>query len=132
MAILECVEAPKLIVRRIVLDNANIPKGTLMKFSGNANTAAANNGDGQPFAGVTIEEKTADDGITEVGCAMDGAWNVDTTAAAIAVGAMVSIGGSQQVAVTAGTADLVDGSQCGRAEEVRDGDNRIRVRFGGV
>ena len=77
-------------------------------------------------------EKTADDGITNVGCALDGAWKVDTTAAAITVGAMVSIGGSQQVALSVGTSDLVDGSQCGRAEETRDGDNRIRVRFGGV
>ncbi len=131
MTIAECIEPPKLIVRRIVLDNANIPKGTLMKFSGD-NTAASNAADGDAFAGITVEEKTADDGITNVGCALDGAWKVDTTAAAINAGDFVSLGGSQQVAVSVGTADLVDGSQCGRAEETRDGDNRIRIRLGGV
>ncbi len=132
MAIAVCIEKPRIIVRRIVLDNANIPKGTLMKFSGTPNTAAANAADGDAFAGITIEEKTADDGITNVGCALDGVWKVDTTAAGINAGDFVSLGGSQQIAVSAGTADLVDGSQCGRAEETRDGDNRIRMRLGGV
>ena len=131
MVVAKCIEKPRIIVRRIVLDNAAIPKGTTMKFSGD-NTADASTGDGDAFAGVTIEEKTADDGITNVGCALDGVWKMDTTASAIPVGAFVSIGGSQQVAVSVGTADLVDGSQCGRAEETRDGDNRIRVRLGGV
>ena len=131
MTIAKCVEAPRKIVRRVVLDNVAIPKGTLMKFTG-INTAAANTADGDAFAGVTIEEKTADDGVTNIGCALDGAWLVDTTAAAIAAGAMVSLGGSQTIAVSVGTADLVDGSHCGRAEEARDGNNRIRLRLGGL
>ncbi len=131
MTIAVCIEAPKIIVRRIVLDNAGIPKGTTLKHSGD-NTAAASTSDGDAFAGITIEEKTADDGVTNIGVALDGVFKMDTTAAAINVGEFVSIGGSQQVAVTAGTADLVDGSQFGRAEETRDGDNRIRVRLGGV
>ncbi len=57
---------------------------------------------------------------------------MDTTAAAIPIGSFCSIGGSQQIAKTVGTADLVDGSQFCRAEMTSDGDNRIRVRRGGV
>lgn len=130
MAVATNVELPKLIVRRIVLDNVAIPKGTTLKFSGD-NTAAASAADGDAFAGITVEEKTADDGIVDIGAAMDGAWDMDTTAAAINAGDFVSIGGSQEIAVTVGTADLVDGSQFGRAETTRTGTNRIRVRVTG-
>ncbi len=129
-AVAKNVELPRIIVRRIVLDNVAIPKGTTLKFTG-TNTAAASTADGDPFAGITVEEKTADDGIVDIGAAMDGAWLMDTTAAAIAVGAYCSIGGSQTIAVSVGTADLVDGSQFCRAEEARSGTNRIRVRVQG-
>ncbi len=104
-----------------------------MKFTGAANTAAASTADGDAFAGITVEEKVATEtDIITVGCAMDGVWLMDTTAAAIAIGVMCSIGGNQQIAITVGTADLVDGSQFCRAEMARDGNNRIRVRLGGV
>ncbi|HEB47118.1 MAG TPA: hypothetical protein ENI22_01475 [Candidatus Pacearchaeota archaeon] len=128
MAVATNIELPKLIVRRIVDQSIAIPLGTIMKFTG-TNTAAASAADGDAFAGITIEEKTAGDGITEVGCALDGVWMIDTTAAAIAVGTYCSIGGSQTIAISVGTADLVDGSQFCRSEMVRDGDNRIRVRL---
>ncbi len=131
MAVATCVELPRIIVRRTILDNAAIPLGTTMKFSGD-NTAAASTSDGDAFAGITTEEKTANDGITNLGMALDGAWDMDTTSAAIPVGAMVSLGGNQEIAISVGTADLVDGSQCGRAETTRDGNDRIRVRLGGV
>lgn len=131
MAVAVCVEAPRIIVKRICADTPAIPKGTLMKFSGD-NTAAANAADGDAFAGITVEEKTDVDGILSISCALDGVWLIDTTAAAINAGDFVSLGGSQTIAVTVGTADLVDGSQFGRAEMTRTGTNRIRVRLGGV
>ncbi len=131
MAVAVNVELPRIIVRRICADTPAIPKGTIMKFSGD-NTAAASAADGDAFAGIAIEEKTASDGILTIGCALDGVWLMDTTAAAINAGDFVSIGGSQTIAVTVGTADLVDGSQCGRAEMTRTGTNRIRVRLMGV
>ena len=131
MAVATNVELPKIIVRRIVAEATAIPLGTILKFTG-INTAAESDGDGDAFAGITTEEFTGGEGITTVAAAMDGVWMMDTTAAAIAVGTYVSIGGAQQIAISVGTADLVDGSQFGRAEQVRDGNNRIRVRAGGV
>jgi len=62
---------------------------------------------------------------------MDGLWDIDTTAVAITAGAIVSIGGANQVAVTVGTADQVAGSNVGQAEETRDTDDRIQVRLRG-
>lgn len=130
MAVAVCVEKPTLIIRRIVADGTAIPKGTVMKLSGE-NTAIASSADNDPFGGIIIEEKVINDGIVEVGCAMDGAWMIDTTGAAITVGQMVNLSAANQVAAAA-DADYEKGSIVGKAEMARDGNNRIRVRLIGV
>ena len=130
MAVATNVELPRIIVRRIVAEAVAIPLGTTLKFTG-TNTAAASTADGDPFAGITTEEFKGGEGITTVAVALDGSWMMDTTAVAIALGAFCSIGGSQTIAISVGTADLVDGSQFCRAEMARDGNNRIRVRLYG-
>jgi len=124
------IVAPDQIRTRVVSESTAIPKGTILKFTGAANTAAASAADGDAFAGITIEEFAGGEGLTHVGVAFDsGVFQMATTAAAIVIGARVSIGGSQTIAVSVGTADLVDGSQFGRSEEVRSGTNSIRVRL---
>ena len=123
---------PKIIVRRIVDSSTGIPKGTLLYFTG-LNTVAANTGDNQPFAGIAVEEKSATEtDVVTIGAAIDGVWDISTTNAAITFGVMVSIGGTNQCRLSVGTADLVNGSHMGRAEETRDGGtDRIRVRLAG-
>jgi len=49
-----------------VLDNAAIPKGTLMQLSSSPQTCTATSGAGQRFIGIMKEEKKADDGQTKV------------------------------------------------------------------
>ncbi len=131
MAVATNVELPRIVVRRTVAEATPIPMGKTLKFTG-TNTAAESAADGDPFAGITTEEFKGGEGITQVSVALDGVWMMDTTGGAIASGNMVSIGGNQQIAKTVGTADLLDGSQFGRAEMTKDGDARIRVRLGGV
>lgn len=122
---------PEHIRTRLVSESTAIPLGTTLKFTGAANTAAASDTDGDAFAGITIEEFKGGENLTHVGVAYDsGVFQMATTAAAIATGAKVSIGGNQTIAISVGTADLVDGSQFGRAEEARTGTNTIRVRLG--
>lgn len=129
MAVAVNVELPKLIVRRVVDDTIAVPKGTLMKITA-TNTVAASAANEDPFGGIAVEEKTADDGIVDLGCAMDGVWLMDTTAAAIGIGVPVMIGGANSVAAAV-EADWPLGTVCGVAEMVRTGTNRIRVRIGG-
>ena len=131
MAVATNIELPKLIVRRTVAEATAIPLGTTLKFSGTPNTSASSAADGDAFAGITTEEFKGGEGLTTVAAALDGVWMMDTTAVAIPVSSMVSIGGSQTIAISVGTADLVDGSQFARAEEARSGTDRIRVRVTG-
>lgn len=131
MAVASNIELPKIIVRRTCDSSTAIPYGTLLKLTAD-NTAIASSGDTDPFAGWANEEKSATDtDITEIACALDGVWDQDTTAAAIAVGQMVNIGGANTV-ILADSAAWVAGSVVGKAEEARDGSNRIRVRGIGI
>jgi len=130
MAVATCIELPRIIVRRTVDSAAAIPKGTLMKLT-SPNTVAASDGDDQPFGGIAVEEKvTTETDVLTIGCAMDGVWDIDTTAAALNVGVMVNMSAANQVAAAV-DADFEKGSIVGKAEETRDGTNRIRVRLMG-
>ncbi len=130
MAVAVCIEAPRIIVRRIVASGDAIPKGTLLKLT-TPNTVTANDGDNQPFGGIAIEEKVAaETDVLSIGVALDGVFDIDTTGAAIAVGLMVNMTAANQVAAAV-DADFEQGSIVGKAEEVRDGTNRIRVRLMG-
>ena len=132
MAVAECIEAPRRIVRRTVAAGTAIPKGTLMKFSGTPNTAAAATAQNDEFAGITVEEKVSTEtDVLEVGCAIDGVWKIDTTAAGINKGVPVQIATGSNVVIVSADADFEQGSIVGIAEETRDGDNRIRVRLMG-
>jgi len=129
-SVAECIEAPRIIVRRTVASDAAIPKGTLMQISSSINTVTASDGDAQVFGGIAVEEKVAaETDVLTIGCALDGVWDISTTAAAITVGQMVNIGGTNQV-VAAADGDLEAGTVVGKAEETRsDATDRIRVRL---
>ena len=131
MAVAECIELPTKIVMRTISSTTAVPYGTLMKLE-DANTVVVSAANSDPFGGICMFEKLATDtDIVKIPCAMDGLFDIDTTAAAITAGAIVSIGGADQVAVSTGTADVVAGSNVGQAEETRDGSNRIQVRLRG-
>lgn len=129
MAVATCIEAPRIIVRRTVAEATAIPKGTVLKLT-SINTGIASSADNNPFGGITIEEFKGGEDITSVGVAMDGAWDIDTTAAAITAGQMVNLTAANAVAAAA-DADFEKGSIVGKAEETRTGSNRIRVRLMG-
>ncbi|KKK91488.1 hypothetical protein LCGC14_2712450 [marine sediment metagenome] len=128
MAIATQIIAPRLVVTRVCAEATNIPKGTVMKLSG-TNTVIASSANEDPFGGITIEEFTGGEGLTHVSCAMDGVWQMTTTAAAIAVGQMVMVGGANALTLAV-EADYPKGCVVGQAEEARTGTNSIRVRVG--
>lgn len=124
-----CIELPKMIVRRTCANATAIPKGTILKLT-DPNTAAASAADNDVFAGIAVEEKTASDGITNIAAALDGVFDITTTAAAITAGAVVNIGGANLVSTSA-AADLLTGSVVGVAEETCTTTEVIRVRLRG-
>jgi len=131
MAVATNVELPTLIVMRTIASGTAVPYGTLMKLMDN-NTVVVSAANSDPFGGIcTFEKLSTDTDILKIPCAMDGVWEIDTTAAGITSGGIVSIGGANQVAASVGTNDMVVGSNVGQAEETRDGDNRINVRLRG-
>ena len=84
MAVATNVELPKIIFRRIVAEATAIPLGTILKFTG-TNTAAAFDGDGDVFAGITTEEFKVGEGLTTVAVALDGVCSMTTTSVAMSI-----------------------------------------------
>ena len=126
-----CIETPRIIKRRTI--GGAIAKGTVLYFSADPNTAAATSAADQSFAGIAIEEVTAADfaaGVTEVGAAMDGVWDMTATAAAITLGTAVAIGGANLI-VTADANDILNGAWLGYAEETGANSEVQRVRLKG-
>ena len=123
-----CIEAPKIIKRYTVANGTAIPKGTILKLSGD-NTASASTG-ADVFAGIAIEEKTANDGITEIGGAIDGVWDLHCNAGAgIALGGIVSLSGTNLIK-QATEAEMVAGKAFGKVLETASVNEIVRVRLG--
>jgi len=125
-----CIETPTEFARYTVADANAIPLGTLLKLT-DPHTAIATSADNDPFAGIAWEEKTANDGITEITVAKNGVWDLTATAAGITVGAIVNIGGANLI-ITSAAADLLTGSVVGKAEETFGNSEVARVRVGRV
>jgi hypothetical protein len=125
-----CIEIPTRFRRVTVANGTGIAIGTLMKIT-DPNTAEATSADNDSFAGIAWEEKTANDGITEITLAVNGVWDITTTNAAITVGAFVSIGGANLVSTMA-EVDFPTGAFVGKADETCSGTEVIRVRVGEV
>jgi hypothetical protein len=111
-----CIEAPKKIVNRNCIDGAAIAKGTLCKLSG-TNFVSAATGSGEPFGGITIEEKTISDSITNIACAMDGVWDILGCPSPLnTTGTQVCMSGANMIRNCA-AADLLTGACMGTLEE---------------
>jgi len=92
-------------IRHTVANGTTIAKGTLLKLT-DPRTAIATSADNDPFAGVAAEEKTAADGVTNIGAFTFGIFDMTATAAGITVGERVSIGGTNLISKVA-AADLL-------------------------
>ena len=123
-----CIEAPKMIVNRVCAEATAIPKGTIVKLSGD-NTVSASAADNDVFGGITVEEFKGGEGLTHVAVAIDGVWDI-LTGGAVTLGAVVNVGGANTVTASA-AADLLTGSVVGVAEEGAVGAAVTRVRLRG-
>ena len=129
-----CIETPKIIKRYTVTDGVAIPYGTILAISGgtvSVNVAkATSNTLNEAFAGIAIEEKTASDGITEIGAAIDGVWDLAQNAnGAGTVGTMCCLSGANIVR-TAAAGDLLTGGLVGKYLETGTAGAANRVRLG--
>ena len=128
-----CIEAPKIIKRYTVADGTAIAKGTILQVSGGSiNCAKATDATFRnTFAGIAVEEKTASDGITEIGAAIDGVWDIFQCATATTAGLMVSCSGSN-LCGAAIAADTISGAIMGKLLEPGTASVANRVRLGGI
>ena len=125
------IELPKTIVTRNIADAAGIAKGTLLMLSGVNIALASPNTSGAAFGGIAVEEKTASDGVTTIGCAMDGVWDIYNCATASgATGSAVCLSGVNTVRACA-AGDLLTGALIGYLEETGTASVANRVRLGG-
>jgi len=125
-----CIETPTEFARYTISNAASVPIGTIMKLI-EPHTVVISSADNNPFGGIAWEEKTANDGITQITVALNGVWDITTTNAPITAGAIVNIGGANIVSASL-AADLLTGSVVGKAEETCAGTEVIRVRVGRV
>ncbi|MCK9595420.1 MAG: hypothetical protein M0R35_07085 [Candidatus Omnitrophica bacterium] len=125
-----CIIAPKVIRSRTVATATPIPKGTILYFSADPNTAAASSAADQSFAGITIEEFTGGEGKTTVSAAMDGVWDIKDSGAGATLGTAVAIGGAN-LFVTADAADLLNGAFLGYLQETAAASEVCRVELRG-
>jgi len=123
-----CLVAPTKFHTYTVADGNAIAKGTLLAMS-DPNTAAATSADNDVFAGIAMEAKVANDGITRITAALDGVWALTATAAGITVGNQVTIAGANTIKIYT-TLDDEKGYVVGRALETTAGSETIMVRLG--
>lgn len=113
--------------RYTIADTPAIPKGTLLKFS-DPHLAAASDGLGDPIAGITVDAKVADNGITEIAAWTDGIAEIRASGA-ITTGQPVISAGVDNMIRTASDAALASGAAIiGWAEEDAEDKETIRVR----
>ena len=75
-----CYITPTRFSRVTVADANALTKGTVMALT-TPNTGAASSADNDVPAGILMESKAANDGVTEVTVALDGEWGLLATAA---------------------------------------------------
>lgn len=122
------IELPTIFERKTIADGVTIPFGSIMQLSSDPNTVTISDGD-NVFGGIAWEEKTADDGITELTVAMNGVWDIKDSGAAMAIGNMCSVNGVNLVK-TLLEADVVLGKTVGKVQETADASEVVRVKVG--
>ena len=96
MAVATCVVAPTRFQRRVIDNTTAVPIGTIMKLNDD-NTVTASGANNDAWGGIAWVEHTANEGVTEMTCAMNGTWSMTTTAAAITAGDSCAIGGTNAI-----------------------------------
>ena len=125
-----CIEAPRIIKRYSVVNGTAIAKGTILKLSGADLYADASAADGDLFAGIAVEEKTASDTITNIGAAIDGVWDIKCNAGVgITLGGICSLSGANLIK-QAEAGDLLNGAAFGKVLETAATNEVVRVRLG--
>ena len=125
-----CIETPTIFERKTVADGGAIPLHTVMQLSSDPNTVTASSGV-DIFGGITWEEKTASDGLTEIVVAMNGIWDLTVASAGITLGGMVRLSGANLIR-QAVAGDLLDGSIIGKLHETAVGSEVVRVKVGSL
>jgi len=123
-----CLETPTKFARYTIADGTGIAKGTILKISADPNTAAASAA-ADIFAGIAIEEKVANDGITEISAALDGVWDIKDAGAGITLGGICSLNGANLIK-QATEAEMVTGAAFGKVLETAAAAEVVRVRLG--
>lgn len=124
-----CIETPTRFARYTVADGTGIPIGTMLKLV-DPNTAIAHSGDGDAFAGIAWEEKTASDGITEITAALNGVWDLTDGGATFDAGELVALDGTANEVRLGVEADIITGSIVGKSMEDAGANEVARVRVG--
>jgi len=110
------VEGPYEVHDFTVATGVAIPQFTLLKMT-DPRTAEATGADSDIFAGITMTEKTATDGVVDLGLATSGIFVLkDNGGAGIAAGQLVSVGGANTIKVCT-AAELITGDCVGKALE---------------
>ena len=81
-------------------DTTGIEKGTIMKLSADPRTAAASAADNDIFIGISMEEKIANDGRTELTVARGGIWDIKDDGTGLALGKTCMIKGANLIALS--------------------------------
>jgi len=115
-----------------VADGTGIEKGTILKWSGDPNTAAASSADGDIFAGILAEEKVANDGQTEVAVWRRGVFALKAAAAtgAITLGHKVKIAGANLIDPAAVTTAADFAEHFGTVIETSSNNEIVQVLVG--
>jgi len=110
------IELPKIIKRCTVAEATAIPLGTLLALT-DPNTGAASSST-DVFEGITTEEFTGGENLTNVASAHDGVWDLyaggGTT---ITAGELVKLSGANIIEGDVVEADIIAGKVVGKAKE---------------
>jgi len=126
-----CIETPTKFARYTVAEGTGIALNTFLQLSGD-NTASAHSGDGQVFAGIAWEEKTASDGVTEIVAALNGVWDVTDGGDTATLGALLALDATANETRPAVAGDILTGSVVGKVLEAQGANEVCRVRVGSL
>ncbi len=115
-----------------VADNTGIPKGTILKFDSDPNTAAASSADGDIFAGIAAEEKVADDGQVRLAVWRRGVFALKAhgSTGTITLGHKVKIAGANLIDPAAVTTEADFAEHLGTVIETSENNEVVNVLVG--
>ena len=108
----------------------SVEKGTIMGLADN-NVVAASSGRADEFGGVLASEKVNGDGSTDIGCHMNGVFDMlVASGGACTVGEQVTISGANTIDAAA-ESEVQLGQWVGYADEAGSSNEIIRIRLRG-